>query len=208
MSIEKDFIESRKKNGIAAEYVDINSLKLANDNPRINDHVVEKIAKSIQSYGFASPIVAQIDGTILAGHTRWKAAKSLNMNMVPCRYMNISGDKAKLYRIADNKLSEYADWDMSILEEQLEELKENYQLELDDMGFGEIENFIDYEILNSEEIDEEMKNLSSSTRTGIMVECTQEEYEETYELCNYFRKKGEVIGSLLLQKLKAEYENE
>ena len=104
MDIGKEYIDSRKKNGIAAEYVDIDSLKLAPDNPRINEHVVEKVAKSIQSYGFAAPIVAQLDGTILAGHTRYKAAKSLNILKVPCRYMDISGDKAKLYRIADNKL--------------------------------------------------------------------------------------------------------
>jgi len=126
MDIRKEYVDSRKKNGIAAEYIPIDDLKPAPDNPRINEHVVERVAKSIKSYGFAAPIVAQMDGTILAGHTRWKAAKSLDMDVVPCRYMDITGEKAKLYRIADNKLGELAEWDLDMLGKELEELSENY----------------------------------------------------------------------------------
>ena len=141
---------------IAAKYVPIDDLKPAPDNPRINDHVVEHVAKSIQSYGFAAPIVAQMDGTILAGHTRWKAAKSLNMDVVPCRYMDITGEKAKLYRIADNKLGELADWDLDKLGKELEELSENYKLELNDMGFSDDEllKYIDIDISENEEEDQ------------------------------------------------------
>jgi DNA modification methylase len=157
MDIGKEYIDSRKKNGIAAEYVDIDSLKLAPDNPRINEHVVEKVAKSIQSYGFAAPIVAQLDGTILAGHTRFKAAKSLNLLKVPCRYMDISGDKAKLYRIADNKLGELADWNLDMLGKELEELSENYKLELNDMGFSDDEllKYMDIDISEDQEENQE-----------------------------------------------------
>ena len=142
---------------IAAKYVPIDDLKPAPDNPRINDHVVEHVAKSIQSYGFAAPIVAQMDGTILAGHTRWKAAKSINMDVVPCRYMDITGEKAKLYRIADNKLGELADWDLDKLGKELEELSENYKLELNDMGFTDEEllKYMDIDISENEEEDQE-----------------------------------------------------
>ena len=135
MDIRKEYIDSRIKNGIAAEYVDIDSLKLAPDNPRINEHVVEKVEKSIQSYGFAAPIVVQLDGTILAGHTRYKAAKNLNILKVPCRYMDISGDKAKLYRIADNKIGELAEWNIDLLNTELQQLSLDYNIELENMGF-------------------------------------------------------------------------
>lgn len=123
----------------AAEYVSIDRLKPAPDNPRINDHVVDRVVKSIESYGFGAPIVAQMDGTILAGHTRWKAGKKMKLEKVPCRFMDIEGDKARLYRIADNKLSELAEWDMEMLERELEELSGKYRLELNDMGFDEEE---------------------------------------------------------------------
>jgi ParB-like chromosome segregation protein Spo0J len=80
-----------------------------------------------------------MDGTILAGHTRWKAARKMKLGTVPCRFMDIDGDKARLYRIADNKLSELAEWDMEMLERELEELSGKYRLELNDMGFDEEE---------------------------------------------------------------------
>lgn len=142
---------------IAAKFVSIDDLQPAPDNPRINAHVVERVAKSIKAYGFAAPIVAQMDGTILAGHTRWKAAKILNLEKVPCRFIDITGEKARLYRIADNKLGELADWDLDKLGKELEELSENYKLELNDIGFSDDEllKYIDIDISENEEEDQE-----------------------------------------------------
>ena len=61
----------------AAIYMSIDDLYPAPDNPRVNDHVVDKIVRSIQLHGFAAPIVANMQGEILAGHTRWKASKKI-----------------------------------------------------------------------------------------------------------------------------------
>ncbi|MBN1189568.1 MAG: ParB N-terminal domain-containing protein [Dehalococcoidales bacterium] len=44
------------------------------NNPRLNDHAVEAVAESIRSFGFNVPILCDQDFTIIAGHTRWKAA--------------------------------------------------------------------------------------------------------------------------------------
>ena len=142
---------------IAAKFVSIDDLQPAPDNPRINAHVVERVAKSIKAYGFAAPIVSQMYGTILAGHTRWKAAKILNLEKVPCRFIDITGEKARLYRIADNKLGELADWDLDKLGKELEELTENYKLELNDMGFSDDEllKYMDIDILENEEEDQQ-----------------------------------------------------
>jgi site-specific DNA-methyltransferase (adenine-specific) len=150
-----------KNENIAAEYVAIDLLKPSKDNPRINDHAVEKVAKSIQTYGFAAPIVAQLDGTILAGHTRFKAAQLLKLTKVPCRYINLTGEKAKLYRLADNKLSELADWDLEMLSVELTELSENYKIELNDMGFSDDDlfNLLDIELPdNADDIDIDEKD--------------------------------------------------
>ena len=141
----------------AAIYMDIDDLYPAPDNPRINDHVVDKIVRSIQLHGFAAPIVANMQGEILAGHTRWKAAKKLNMLTVPVRQMNLTGDQARLYRIADNKLSEFADWDEDMLKEQLADLMVNFEDELLDMDFelqdlGHFEDLEDQINQNSPEV--------------------------------------------------------
>lgn len=117
----------------AAIWMNIDDLYPAPDNPRVNDHVVDKVVRSIQLHGFAAPIVANMQGEILAGHTRWKAAKKLNMLTVPVRQINLTGDQAKLYRIADNKLSEFADWDEDMLKEQLADLEKAFPVDVGDL---------------------------------------------------------------------------
>ena len=117
----------------AAIYMNIDDLYPAPDNPRVNDHVVDKVARSIQLHGFASPIVANLQGEILAGHTRWKAAKKIGMEKVPVRQVDLTGDQARLYRIADNKLSEFADWDEDMLKEQLADLEKAFPVDVADL---------------------------------------------------------------------------
>ena len=47
------------------------------NNPRKNDEAVKYVAESIKQFGFKVPIVIDSNGVIVAGHTRYKAAKSL-----------------------------------------------------------------------------------------------------------------------------------
>ena len=49
--------------------------------------------------------------------------------------MDISGDKAKLYRIADNKIGELAEWNIDLLNTELQQLSLDYNIELENMGF-------------------------------------------------------------------------
>ena len=52
----------------------VNDIIPYEDNARINDKAVEKVAQSISNYGWQSPIVVDEDMVILAGHSRLKAA--------------------------------------------------------------------------------------------------------------------------------------
>lgn len=65
--------------GIRVKYVPIGDVHPYEDNPRHNDEAVEAVANSIREFGWKQPIVVDADGTIIAGYTRWKAAKSLEM---------------------------------------------------------------------------------------------------------------------------------
>ena len=120
------------------EYVRIDKLHPHHKNPRHNDHAVDSIANSIKRFGFTSPIIANKDGTILAGHTRWKSAKKLNLNTVPVIYVDLSPVDAELLMIADNKLGEKADWDTDQLSSLLMDLKEQGE-DLDVLGFEQHE---------------------------------------------------------------------
>ena len=120
------------------EFVRIDKLHPHHKNPRHNDHAVDSIANSIKRFGFTSPIIANKDGTILAGHTRWKSAKKLNLDTVPVVYVDLSPVDAELLMIADNKLGEKADWDTDQLSQLLTGLKEQGE-DLDVLGFEQHE---------------------------------------------------------------------
>ena len=97
--------------------MDIVNLKLSEikpyeNNPRYNDDAVDKVAKSIQEFGFKVPIVVDKNGVIIAGHTRLKAAKKLGMKEAPCIVAkDLTEEQARAFRLADNKTSEFASWD-------------------------------------------------------------------------------------------------
>src|SRR3989304_4061395 len=79
---------------------------------------VEQIANSIKEFGFNQPIVVDKQGTIIVGHGRFEAAKLLQMESVPVVELDISEEKAKAYRLADNKLNE-SDWEMQAVQDEL-----------------------------------------------------------------------------------------
>lgn len=101
--------------------VDISQLRPYWRNPRKNEEAVRAVKSSIERYGFNVPIVLDKDGVIIAGHTRYKAALELGWKTVPCVYSDMSEKKAKEYRIADNKTSEIAQWDLSVLKLEMRE---------------------------------------------------------------------------------------
>jgi ParB-like chromosome segregation protein Spo0J len=65
-------------------YKDIKSIKPYERNPRKNDSAVDSVAESIKQFGFKVPVVIDKDGTIVCGHTRYKAAKKLGIDEIPC----------------------------------------------------------------------------------------------------------------------------
>ena len=104
----------------------IAELKEYENNPRLNDKAVESVAESIMQFGFKVPIIVDCDNVIVAGHTRLKAARFLGMECVPCIVADdLTDDQIKAFRLADNKVSEFAEWDFSMLEKELEEIDMN-----------------------------------------------------------------------------------
>lgn len=118
------------------ETVELSRLKPWDKNPRKN-HAVDGIARSIEELGYLSPIIVQ-SGTyrILAGHGRLDALKRLGILHVPVIVAEISDQKADLYTIADNKLTESASWDQDLLRAIVGELQLK-EVDLTVSGFTE-----------------------------------------------------------------------
>lgn len=117
-------------------FKNLDELKPYENNPRNNDNAVDKVAESIKDYGFKVPIVLEPDGkTIVTGHTRYKAAKKLGLGSVPCIIADdLSPEKLKAFRLADNKVSEFSTWDFDLLEQELSDLQD-LRDELENVGF-------------------------------------------------------------------------
>lgn len=86
---------------------------------------IEQVANSIREFGMNQPIVVDKEGVIIVGHGRYEALKFLNMEIKPemIKVVDLPKDKAKAYRLADNKLNE-AEWDMSFAIEDLKGLSD------------------------------------------------------------------------------------
>ena len=93
------------------------------NNPRDNTQAIDKVASSIKNFGFKVPIIIDKENVIIAGHTRLKAAKKLGLEEIPTiKVEDLTEQQIKAFRIADNKTSEFAEWDMELLEIELEGL--------------------------------------------------------------------------------------
>ena len=94
---------------------------------------VDLLAENITRFGFTTPCLIDKDNNLIAGHGRLEAIKTLNWNEVPCvRMENLTEDEVKALRLADNKLAEMSEWDMSLVTDELKELDDDL---LDLTGF-------------------------------------------------------------------------
>lgn len=100
--------------------MDIEKIKPYENNPRFNDKAVDAVAASIENFGFKVPIVVDKYNVIVTGHTRLKAAQKLGLAQVPVIVADdLSEEKIKAFRLADNKVSEIAEWNFNLLEQEL-----------------------------------------------------------------------------------------
>ena len=103
------------------------------NNPRHNADAIEPVKESIRQFGFKVPMILDKENVIVAGHTRYEAAKALGMTEVPVIYADdLSEEQVRTFRLVDNKTAEFAGWDFSKLEEELESLN----FDGFDWGFG------------------------------------------------------------------------
>ena len=162
----------------------IEEIKMYENNPRNNDGAVEYVANSIKEFGFKVPIVLDKNNVIVAGHTRYKAAKLLNITEIPCIIVDdLSDEQVKAFRLIDNKAAELASWDIDLLNLELENIKD-IDMELFDFQISNIlDNVVDdeYEV----ELPEDPK-----TKTG-----------NIYKLGNHYLMCGDSTNTDDVKKL-------
>ena len=126
--------------------ISLEKIKPYYNNPRRNEEAIKYVAESIKDFGFKVPITIDKNYTIITGHTRYEASKLLKLDKIPCIIVkDLTEKKIKAFRIADNKVSEFAEWDNEKLEEELKNIK-NIKMEI----YG----FLEEEEINWDNIEE------------------------------------------------------
>ena len=107
-------------------YVPISEILPYPNNPRhVPAGAVQQVAASISEYGWQQPIVLDTEGVIIAGHTRYAAAQSLELETIPCYVAeHLTPQQAAAYRLADNRTGEITGWDLSLLTAEIDALAE------------------------------------------------------------------------------------
>ena len=133
-------MKGKEKSMLKIEYKNIEEIKKYKRNSRTHsDEQIEQIVNSIKEFGFTNPLLIDEHNEIIAGHGRYEAALKLKMDQVPCIVLSgLTNLQKKAYVIADNKLALNASWDLNLLSEELEELKEN-DFDLSLIGFDDDE---------------------------------------------------------------------
>lgn len=150
------------------EYVDIDSIKPYENNPRHNEEAIPYVMNSIKEFGFKNPIIIDKNNVIIAGHTRLESAKRLGMKEVPIIHADdLTEEQVKAFRLADNKVSEQASWNFELLDKELEDLDIN----MEDFGFIKTEEInLDDFFEEKEQPEEKKKNTLTCPYCGKEIE--------------------------------------
>lgn len=116
------------------------------NNPRTHsDKQLTKLKASIRKFGFTAPVLTDEHWTIIGGHGRVEAAKSLGLVTIPVRVISgLTDTQKRAYVIADNKIAEQSKWDKNLLKSELDQLmKEDFEVELTGLDTAEIDVMFD-----------------------------------------------------------------
>lgn len=103
------------------ELLSIDKIIPYENNPRFNDNAVDAVAESIKEYGFKVPLIVDKYNVIVTGHTRFKACIKLGMSKIPVvRADDLTDEQVTAFRLVDNKVAEFAEWDIEKLEIELD----------------------------------------------------------------------------------------
>ena len=120
---------------IKVEYVSIDKIKPYRKNARKHsDESVEVIANSIKEFGMADPIaVWGKDNIIIEGHGRLLALKQLGYDKAPIIHLDyLTDEQRRAYTLAHNKTSEFSDWDIDLLGDELADI---FDIDMETFGF-------------------------------------------------------------------------
>lgn len=153
--------------------IEISKLKFYPGNARRGD--IDLIADSLSKLGQYKPIVANADGTILAGNHTVMAAQRLGWETIDVHRVDVDDETAKRINLVDNKANDQSTYDVEELVNLLTELPN-----LDATGFtrDEVDDLLEtLDALDDEDIPEPPKDPQPEGH-NLLVECDNAEEQQ------------------------------
>ncbi len=185
--------------------MDIKSVKLNDifpyyDNPRDNADAIEPVKESFKKFGFIKPIICDQKGVIICGHTRYVAAYQLGLEFVPVIYSDMDDEKAKKFRIADNKLAEKSEFDENELLEELRNME--VPTEMQAFFFEDIDQMLNFDINSINQKADEMGGFSNDYEETVETDYEKGDYNmEDTESYHSEGDEGESAGTITDKEL-------
>ena len=123
---------------------------------------IEQIKKSIREFGNNDPIAIDENNTIIEGHGRYYALKQLDYDEVECiRLTHLTEEQKKAYILVHNKLTLNSDFDMDILQKELDDLfgkidmnEYGFPVQIENIDLAELDEMIEPEEKIATELNE------------------------------------------------------
>ena len=114
----------RRKQRLEVVYRTIDEIKPDPANARRHSgKQIRKLADSIETFGFNVPVLVDAELNAVAGHARLAACRLLGLAEVPTLCLDhLSPAQLRAFMLADNRLTELAQWDDRLLAQQLKDL--------------------------------------------------------------------------------------
>lgn len=177
----------------AAEWLPLDSLRAWERNPKRHpEEQIRDLMRSITRFGWGAPILARMNGEVVAGHGRLEAAKRLGLKTVPVRRLNLDPTEASLLALADNRLTEVGTWDDAAVAALLAEAAADG---VDVAGLGWTDQEIE-KLLGEKEAREKTNPELLGMTYNVMITCRDEQHQA--ELIERLEQEGEKCRPLML----------
>lgn len=130
---------------LTIHYIPIEDVTPYSGNPRSHSgEQINALVKSMQTLDVRKPIEVDEKYVIICGHARYEAFQQMELEEIPVIiHEDLSEAQKKLYRVKDNELALMSEWDYSLLNVELEDIRiELPEVDVVDLAL-EVSNHLD-----------------------------------------------------------------
>jgi len=167
--------------------------------------------KSLKKFGAGRSILIDKNNRIIAGNKTTENFIELGMDEVEIvesdgtkliavkrTDIDLDSPEGREMALADNQTAKVnIEIDYEILSSELEENV------IEDWGVS-VPTDLDYSILDEEDVEDDLNDMSDGVRKAIQIEFEPDHYEEAYELVKFWRSQDAYVGKMILDFLKSE----